>query len=51
MTKDDRITSFRYSVLQHLLKHNNITHTYMVIYNITVNQITKLMPLKVLSVF
>ena len=27
MTKDDRIASFKYSVLQHARKHNNITYT------------------------
>jgi len=27
MTKDDRITSFKYSVLQHARKHENITYT------------------------
>ena len=27
MTKDDRITSYKYSVLQHARKHNNITYT------------------------
>ena len=26
MTKDDRIASFKYSVLQHAQKHNNITY-------------------------
>jgi len=26
MTKDDRIASFKYSVLQHARKHNNITY-------------------------
>ena len=27
MTKDDFIASYKYSVLQHARKHNNITHT------------------------
>ena len=27
MTKDDRIASYKYSVLQHARKHNNITYT------------------------
>ncbi len=27
MTKDDFLTSFKYSVLQHARKHNNITYT------------------------
>ena len=27
MTKDDRIASYKYSVLQHARKHNNITDT------------------------
>ena len=26
MTKDERIASFKYSVLQHARKHNNITY-------------------------
>lgn len=31
MTKDDRITSHKYSVLQHARKHNNITYTCKVL--------------------
>jgi len=27
MTKDNRIASYKYSVLQHARKHNNITYT------------------------
>ena len=31
MTKDDRISSYKYSVLQHARKHNNITYTCQVL--------------------
>jgi transposase InsO family protein len=31
MTKDDRIASYKYSVLQHAQKHNNITYTCQVL--------------------
>ena len=31
MTKDDRIASYKYSVLQHARKHNNITYTCQVL--------------------
>ncbi len=31
MTKDDRIASYKYSVLQHARKHNNITYTCKVL--------------------
>jgi len=30
MTKDDCIASYKYSVLQHARKHNNVTYTVCV---------------------
>ena len=38
MTKDDRISSCKYSVLQHARKHNNITYTCQVL-NVLKNRI------------
>ena len=38
MTKDDRISSYKYSVLQHARKHNNITYTCQVL-NVLKNRI------------